>query len=309
MNQLLTDLQPLLQLPGVRSGLIMAVTVLAAFVSRFVFTRVILVLSRKTATDIDDRMAIVVRGPIFYSIILLGLALMVLDLGLMPTAEYFILGVIKTVALVIWYLGFSRLASIVCGALSRSMDRFNWIQPKTLPLFEISSKVIIIGGFSYLLFVSWNIDVTSWVASAGVVGIAVGFAAKDTLANLFAGVFILADTPYQLGDFVNLDNKIRGRVTDIGVRSTRVLTRDDIEVTVPNALIANAQIINEAGGRHLKMRVRVSVFAAYGSDVDQVRDVLLSCVDGVASSAARGSASNCWPGSRNRSTVDECSMR
>ena len=281
MDQLIADLQPLLQIQAFRSGLIMTVAVLAAFVSRFVFFRLVLVLSRKTATDIDDRTATVLRGPVFYSIILLGLGLVVIDLRLMPTPEYFILGMIKTVALVIWFLGASRLASIVCGALSRSMDRFTWIQPKTLPLFEISSKVIIIGGFSYLFLVSWSIDVTSWVASAGVVGIAVGFAAKDTLANLFAGVFILADTPYQLGDFVNLDNKIRGRVTDIGVRSTRVLTRDDIEVTVPNALIANAQIINETGGRHLKMRVRVSIEAAYGSDVDQVCEVLLSCVEGV----------------------------
>jgi MscS family membrane protein len=281
MEQLVADLQPVLQLPGVKSGLIMAGAVLAALLSRYVFLRVILALVSKTNTDIDDRVALVVRGPVFYSFILAGLALVVLDLDLEPTAEYFILGAIKTMALLIWYFGASRVVSIVLGGLSRSMKRVSWIQPKTLPLFEISSKVIILGGAFYLFLVSWNIDVTSWVASAGVVGIAVGFAAKDTLANLFAGVFILADTPYKIGDFVNLDNQVRGRVTDIGVRSTRVLTRDDMEVTVPNALIANAQIINEAGGRDQKMRVRVSVSVAYGSDTDQVREVLLSCVNDV----------------------------
>jgi small-conductance mechanosensitive channel len=130
--------------------------------------------------------------------------------------------------------------------------------------------------------IAWRIPLASWLTSAGIVGLAVGFAAKDTLANLFSGIFIIADAPYKVGDYVVLDQNIRGVVVDIGIRSTRVMTRDDIEVTVPNALIANAQIVNETGGRHDKMRVRVKVSAAYGSDVDRVREVLLSCVDGVA---------------------------
>lgn len=121
------------------------------------------------------------------------------------------------------------------------------------------------------------------MTSAGIVGIAVGFAARDTLANLFSGVFIIADAPYKVGDFIVLDQGLRGVVSEIGIRSTRLLTRDDIEVTVPNAVIANAQIVNETGGPHDKMRVRVKVDAAYGSDVDQVREVLLACAEGVAS--------------------------
>ena len=75
-----------------------------------------------------------------------------------------------------------------------------------------------------------------------------GFAAKDTLANLFAGVFILADAPYKIGDFIVLDGGERGRVTKIGIRTTRILTRDDVEITIPNATIANSKIINESGG-------------------------------------------------------------
>jgi small-conductance mechanosensitive channel len=75
-------------------------------------------------------------------------------------------------------------------------------------------------------------------------------------------------------------------VVDIGIRSTRILTRDDIEVTVPNAVIASSKIVNETSGRHPKMRVRVKIGVAYGSDVDEVRTVLLSCVEGVEHVAA-----------------------
>jgi small-conductance mechanosensitive channel len=102
----------------------------------------------------------------------------------------------------------------------------------------------------------------------------VGFAAKDTLANLFSGFFIVADAPYKIGDYITLDTGERGKVSAIGLRSTRLLTRDDVEVTIPNGVIANAKIVNESGGPYLKMRARVSVGVAYGSDVDRVCEIL-----------------------------------
>ena len=64
--------------------------------------------------------------------------------------------------------------------------------------------------------------------------VVIGFAAKDTLSNLFAGIFIMADAPYKEGDYINLDSGERGYVRSIGIRSTRIMTRDDIEITIPN---------------------------------------------------------------------------
>jgi small-conductance mechanosensitive channel len=72
-----------------------------------------------------------------------------------------------------------------------------------------------------------------------------------------------------------LDGQERGKVTQIGIRSTRLLTRDDIEITIPNSVIANSKIVNETGGPHAKRRVRVQVGVAYGSDIDRVREVLM----------------------------------
>jgi small-conductance mechanosensitive channel len=127
----------------------------------------------------------------------------------------------------------------------------------------------------YGIMLSWHVDLTAWLASAGILGIAIGFAAKDTLANFFSGVFIVADAPYKIGDFIQLGSGERGMVTDIGIRSTRILTRDDIQITIPNATIANDKIVNETGGPEKMERVRVTVGVAYGSDIDKVREVLL----------------------------------
>ncbi len=64
-------------------------------------------------------------------------------------------------------------------------------------------------------------------------------------------------------------------ITQIGVRSTRILTRDDVEITVPNGILATTTIINESGGPHEKFRIRVKIGVAYGSDLDDVEASLI----------------------------------
>ena len=85
----------------------------------------------------------------------------------------------------------------------------------------------------------------------------------------------MADSPYKEGDYINLDTGERGYVKNIGIRSTRIMTRDDIEITIPNSVIANSKIINESGGPVEMERVRVNVSVAYGSDIEKVRSVLM----------------------------------
>ena len=160
------------------------------------------------------------------------------------------------------------------------------IDARTLPLFNNVARIAIVAGAIYFVLLAWDIDVTGWLASAGIIGIAVGFAAKDTLANFFAGLFISADAPYKAGDFIVLDTGERGRVTQVGIRSTRLLTRDDVEIIIPNAVMGNAKIVNESGGPWAKERLRVPVQVAYGSDVDQVRAALLAVAEGRAGVSA-----------------------
>jgi small-conductance mechanosensitive channel len=160
------------------------------------------------------------------------------------------------------------------GSLSRLRNRYQFVQDRTLPLLNMVTNLVLIAAGSYILLAIWKIDATAWLASAGVIGIAVGFAAKDSLANLFSGVFIVVDTPYKVGDYINLDSGERGMVTHVGMRSTRLLTRDDIEVTIPNSIIGNSMIINQSGGPYEKMRVRLKVGVAYGTDVERVKTIL-----------------------------------
>jgi small-conductance mechanosensitive channel len=280
VQQLLARIPYLPDSPLERATVILVVAVVVAFVARMAFRHLVHRFTRSTDTDVDDRLASILQGPVFWSIVFGGVWLAEIPLDLQEGLNLAVKGVMLTMIVVMWSLALLRSSKVILEALSRNVDRVKWIQPKTVPLLDMVAKFLVAGAGIYFICVAWGIPLTSWLASAGIVGIAVGFAAKDTLANLFSGVFILADAPYKVGDFVILDGGLRGEVQEIGIRSTRILTRDDVEVTVPNAVIANARIVNETGGPSDKMRVRVKVAAAYGSDVDQVRDVLLSCTEG-----------------------------
>jgi small-conductance mechanosensitive channel len=272
-----------LAIPLIHAGVIVVIAVVVAIIIERTIHRAFTALAKKTKTDLDDKIIAILRRPIFVSAISLGMhyGSRALDKQLVGGPRRYVYGVIITLVVVFWTTAVMRSGSLVLTAMSRRSRPGSLLQESSLPLFDILFKIAAVGSAIYLGFLAWDMDLTAWLASAGILGVALGFGAKDTLANLFAGIFIIADAPYKLGDFVVLDESLRGRVTSIGIRSTRILTLDDIEVTVPNGVIGNGRIINETGGPDIRQRIRVPVSVAYGSDIDRVREVLLGCVDGV----------------------------
>ncbi|PCH76837.1 MAG: mechanosensitive ion channel protein [Planctomycetota bacterium] len=236
-------------------------------------------LAGKTKSDVDDRVVELMHGPMVKTVVLAGLGLATTRLGLDKAAESITIKIIFSLGVVVWTVFLPRLCSILLGAASATADSFKAVQPTTLPLFNNLGKVVVFALAVFAVIAIWDVDATGWLASAGIVGLAVGFAAQDTLSNLFAGVFIIADAPYKVGDFIVLDSGERGQVTHIGLRSTRLLTRDDIEISVPNAVMGQAKITNETGGPHTRRRLRVPVGVAYGSDIEKVRRLLLKAAN------------------------------
>jgi small-conductance mechanosensitive channel len=226
--------------------------------------------TRRTDTDVDDQLADLLVGVISPTVVILSMMVSAVILPLSKSIENLTERVLATLLLFILMRAGLKAVRLILMSLSQNRDTFRMIEERTIPLFDMLSKLLLVGAAAYLFLLIWGIDPTAWLASAGIIGIAVGFAARDSLANLFSGVFIVADSPYKIGDFIVLDTGDRGMVTHVGMRSTRLLTRDDLEVTIPNALIANAKLINESGGPWVKSRIRIKIGVAYGSDLDQV---------------------------------------
>lgn len=144
-------------------------------------------------------------------------------------------------------------------------------------LLETLAKYTILGFGTILALDQLGFNVTSLIAGLGVAGLALGFAAKDTLANFIAGVTILWDRPFRVGDRVEADGEF-GQVKKITLRSTRIHTADNKVVIIPNQNIVNNKIINHTMQASLRMVIPFGI--AYEADIGKARTVALELVKG-----------------------------
>ena len=146
-----------------------------------------------------------------------------------------------------------------------------------------------------------GIAITPLLASAGIAGIAIGMAAKETLADILAGIFLIADRPVRVGDRVKIDSIGKhwgswGDVVDMGLRRTRIRNTDGVIVNYPNSLLANSVITNfsfEEGS----IRVRVRFQVNYNTDLDHACSVAKEAIqssDGVLPDSAEVIVRSLW---------------
>jgi small-conductance mechanosensitive channel len=114
-----------------------------------------------------------------------------------------------------------------------------------------------------------DVKVTPVLASLGVLWLAVALALQDTLSNMFAGLYVIADQPVRVGDYVRLENGDRGRVDSIGWRTTRIRTLANITITVPNSKLAQS-IITNFSQPEPEQSIVVPLAVAYGADLEEV---------------------------------------
>lgn len=228
----------------------------------------------------DARLVEILGRPMFLSVLLCashwGIQQLQLPVGLADP----IAGLLWTMAIVTWAVAAARIGGLMINAAAAHERTGSVLQPRTQAIFDIFCRFTVAGIAVYFMFLIWGIDLTAWLASAGIVGIAFIFATRDAFADTFAGVLIIAYGPYELHDWIVVDNKVRGEVIHIGLRTTRLLTTDDVEVLIRNGLITKRKITNESRGRHRRQRVRIPFEVGYGTDVEQLRALILAASRG-----------------------------
>jgi small conductance mechanosensitive channel len=123
-----------------------------------------------------------------------------------------------------------------------------------------------------------GIDVTAALAGISVAGLAVGFAAQDSLANMIAGFLIFWDKPFLVGDYVTVHDQY-GKVVEITLRSTRIQTPENTYVVMPNRMIIDNVLVNHT--KHGEIRINVPIGIAYKESIPGARRVLLAAAGGV----------------------------
>jgi len=153
-----------------------------------------------------------------------------------------------------------------------------------LLLLQRGARVLLISISGIMLLSLYNINVNALIAALGVGGLALSLAAQDTLSNVISGIMIMLDQPFRVGDRIEIQRLgTWGDVIDIGLRSTRIRTRDNRLVIVPNNSISSDQIVNYSYPDP-RYRIEIEIGIGYGQDIEQVRQILVDTVrqvDGV----------------------------
>lgn len=234
-------------------------------------------LTRKTDTQLDDKLLAVSKWPIFLVVLGYGtktsLEILALPREWIPGIEdgYFILMVLVGT----WW-AYGIFDSIVLeygrSAASRSDIEYDDI------VISVSEKlgaiIIPLVGLTIVL-ARLGYNVTALLATLGFMGMVIGLAAKPTLSNFFGGMEIMMDRPYKPGDLVKMDGGKVFQVLRVGMRSTRLYDNDNASVQViPNNIMAKKRITNVIRPDR-KMRLRADLHIPYEADVNRVKDLIL----------------------------------
>jgi len=144
---------------------------------------------------------------------------------------------------------------------------------RLVELLELVIKYVVWFAAVMLILSVFEVNITPFLAGAGIAGLAVALAAQDIISNFFGGAIITVDKPFRIGDRIKVDT-FYGDVISIGPRSTRLKTLDYQIVTIPNNKITTNVIVNYAEPDQ-KLRITIPVLVAYGTDPKKVKDILL----------------------------------
>lgn len=229
----------------------------------------------KTESKIDDILVLSLKKPVIIAI-LLGVLFISLSYVTIPSKYEWILEgkYLNTILIILATWVFSTFAQSFISLYGRwiSEQTDSTMDDKIIDILEISTKYVI-WFIAFLLILSYlEIDITPLLAAGGVAGIAVALAAQDLISNFFGGALIIIDKPFKIGDRISIDGNL-GDVVAVGPRSTRIQTLDYQLLTIPNSKISNTIITNYAMP-DVKLKVRIPVSVAYGTDIKKVKEML-----------------------------------
>lgn len=245
-------------------------------------------LASKTQTTLDDALIPALRAPVFFTILIFGGYAAFLESGLFSGQE----AQIERVFYALWIiLGAFVLIRLGSAALGWADKKAALTQKQAFK--EILSIVKHVWDFAVILLAvlmileNFNVKITPLLASLGIAGLAAALALQETVANFFAGLFIVADQPVRIGDYIRLSSGEDGYVEKIGWRSTRIRTLKGNMVIIPNSKLTQSIITNYYSPQKA-MAIVVPCSVAYGSDLLKVEKITTGVAKEVLQKTAGG---------------------
>ena len=290
-QQLWTDLVAYVEPRWLPSLIVLALTGLIYIVAGWILRRVEKRLAARTETDLDDEFLRALRKVVRLTVVawaisqLLGEWVPALGTGSRETSDFLANDVqpqdwVWGIWTVLVFFPISRFIGHLMATFEQKvMSRTDTALDETaLPMVNRFVRFLVIAVGVLLALPQVGISIAPLLGGAGVMGLALSFAAKDTLSNLIAGVLLIMDRPFKVGDRIELWNAPRetgtwGDVIEIGLRATKIRNPDNLVVVVPNNEIMRRDIINYTmSGDDIRLRIPFS--CAYESDIERAKALL-----------------------------------
>lgn len=260
----------------VRAVVILLIVFSVLRILMIILEKVFLRITSKTKTDLDDKFVSKASRPITIWVLLIGIRFAIEELPLAENVDRIFGNIISSLiilslAFVIYYF----LDIIFFVFLKKYIGKKSAVRESLMGLLK--SIIIALFFALALLYILelWGVEIGPFLAALGIAGLAVALALQPALANIFSGISIILDKTVKVGDLIYLDNETKGRVNHVGLRSTKILTFDNELIIVPNSKIADSKIQNVAEPEP-KTRAVIPFGVAYGSDIDQVKKIVMA---------------------------------
>jgi MscS family membrane protein len=224
---------------------VLALGALLGKLTAWLLQNIIRRIAKHTQTKFDDVLVDVFDGPLVLAVFIATLAFSKHLLILSPTMAILyshmirILITVNIAWLIIRFVDSMLEHYMVPYASQTETD----LDDVLLPILRSVAKVIVIVMAGIMVLSDFGFNVVGLVAGLGIGGLAIAFAAKDLISNIFGGVSVIADKPFKIGDTIKFGDKT-GVVREIGIRTTRLLTVDGTTLIIPNAKFTDGIIEN-----------------------------------------------------------------
>jgi small-conductance mechanosensitive channel len=243
----------------------------------FILHPIVKTITKKTKTKIDDTILSIIRGPVLVIIIAYGAISSLAVLGLSQDfLSHIMMAYNLILIIVITWISFKIFNGVIMeyGRMYAEKTKTN-IDDILFPILQKLGTIIIVTFGIMFILNSLGIDITMFIMGMGVVGLVIAFAAQRTLSNFFAGMILLTDRPFKVGDMLLLESGEYCEVRDVGMISTKLYDLfEHTVIIIPNDKMASERIINLTEP-DVRAKAKITVGVAYGSDIQKVKQILL----------------------------------
>jgi MscS family membrane protein len=273
-------------MPPILNDIILAVVILAVailfarlsnLVLEFITTRLI----GRTKTRLDDVLINSISNTFGAAIVVVGVELTLAQLHIVPVAW-------RDDVDRLFFVAYLILAYITAYRLIKGLSQWycqDYIyktetvyDDQFLAFFRHLAMIVLTLAVVIIILDRYNVEISALVTTLGIGSLAIALAAQATLGDIISGFMIMIDRPYRVGDRIEImELKTWGDVIEIGIRSTRIVTRDSRTISVPNSVISKGLVVNYSFPDTV-FRVETTVTVAYGTDIERARQVMIDAI-------------------------------